>query len=174
MYALLNVKKEAPQIVELDQSIMMMGVKIRTNEKDIYRDAAELGKRYAEVKKSGIIQHKREPWAFVAVSKGYGEESGWDYLMGDVVTEIANPPQGLIAFEIPAGTYAKFTLQPRTVFLWGPAMGLMKKFIYSEWLPSSGFELDGRFVDDFEYHDQRSLGKNPQIDLYVAVKRKEA
>jgi predicted transcriptional regulator YdeE len=173
IYKLANVKKEEPQIIRLQESIKMIGVSARVNFKTIYRDSQTLGQRYQQVKQKRLIQNKRKPWAFTAVSKSFGEDGSWEYLMGDVVTSFDSIPDGLTGFEIPHRTYAKFSLQPRFVFLWGLAMGLLKKYIYTEWLPASNYVADSEVIGDFEYHDERSVSKKPEIDLYVAVKPKE-
>jgi hypothetical protein len=39
-------------------------------------------------------------------------------------------------------------------------------------LPKSNFYLPDSF-GEFELHDERSLGNNPDIKLYVAIKEKE-
>jgi predicted transcriptional regulator YdeE len=50
-------------------------------------------------------------------------------------------------------------------------MGRTKRYIYTEWLPGSGYE-PSEIIGDFELHDHRSLGKKPEVNLYVAVKEK--
>jgi predicted transcriptional regulator YdeE len=47
------------------------------------------------------------------------------------------------------------------------------RFIYTEWLPKSEYNPSDVF-GDFELHDDRSLGKNPEINLYVALKEKDS
>lgn len=171
IYQFINKKHAEPVLVTLPEPIRVIGVSERTNENTIFKDARELGKRYDLIKKSGVIPHKRDPWAFAALSRDYRDDGSWEYLMGDVVTSLDTIPTGLSECEIPAGLYARFAIQPRFAFLWGPALGLTKKFIFSEWLPTSGYELDGSVVGDFEYHDQRSLGKNAEIELYVSIRK---
>lgn len=173
IYTLLNVKKEEPQIISLETPIQMVGVSIRTDEKRIFKDSQTLGKEYERVKKSGVIQHKKDPWAFVAISKDYRPDGSWEYLMGDVVTQVDPLPKGLTSFEIPAGKYAQFTFQPRSLLVWGIALGVLKEYIYSEWLPDSPYENDTAIIGDFEYHDERSKSKKPSIELYVAIKNKK-
>jgi len=172
IYDFLQVKKEEPIIVVLNEPIKMIGVSVHTNEKSIFRDADRLGKQYNQIKKAGLIKNKREPWEFVAVSKGFTDDGSWDYLNGDVVTSFDSVPDGLTAFEIPVGRYARFHFQPRSVLVWGIGMGLLKKYIYTEWLPSSPYEPDNAVVGDFEYHDERSKARKPGIDLYMAIKEK--
>ena len=48
----------------------------------------------------------------------------------------------------------------------------MKEFIYTEWLTNSTYKPSDSF-GEFELHDERSLGKNLEINLYVAIKEKE-
>ena len=48
----------------------------------------------------------------------------------------------------------------------------MKKYIYTEWIKDSGYELDNEVIGDFEFHDERSEQRNPEIELFVAVKFK--
>lgn len=169
---LVKADKSEPKIVTLDAPIKMAGVSIRTGMKKIYKDSVTIGKVYRRIK--GTITNKREPWAFTAISKNISpDNSEWDYLMGDVVTSFDTQPENLETFEIPVKTYAVFKVAPKFGFLWGPAIGKTKKFIFNDWLPNSGYEADTGEVGDFEYHDERSVGRNPSIDLYVPVRKKE-
>lgn len=171
-FGLLKVDKSEPKIIKLNAPIKMIGVSMKTGMKTIYKDAVILGNEYQKSK--NLIQNKKEPWAFVAISKNISaDNSSWEYLMGDVVTTFDNVPGGLIKFEIPVKTYAVFTIRPKLSFLWGPMIGLTKKFIFTEWLPGSKYEVESSIVGDFEYHDERSVTKNPSIDLYVSVKEKK-
>jgi predicted transcriptional regulator YdeE len=58
-------------------------------------------------------------------------------------------------------------------FAWGISTGRIKKYIYTEWIKDSEYELDNKVIGDFELHDKRSEQQNPEIDLYVAVKKKK-
>ncbi len=173
LFGLLNIDKSEPQIVTLAANIKMIGVSMRTGLKTIYKDAALLGKKYRGIKDQDLIKNKKEPWAFVAVSRDFRDDNTtWEYLMGDVVTTFDHVPEGLAAFEIPAKKYAVFTIRVKFRFLWGPAIGLTKKFIFTEWLPKANYEVDSSIIGDFEYHDERSVTRHPSIDLYVSVKEK--
>ena len=47
-----------------------------------------------------------------------------------------------------------------------------KGYAFTNWLPRSGSE-QARIMDDFEYHgERRTRKKNPEIDLYVAIRPK--
>lgn len=165
-------EKSEPGIVTLKEPIKMIGVSTRTGMKTIFKDAANLGQRYKQVKDQNLIQNKRSPWGFVAISKDFQGTESWTYLMGDVVNTLDQVPAGLESFEIPAITYAVFPVHPKSKFAWGITIGRTKKYIYTDWLPNSQYEADPSILGDFEYHDERSLGKKPEIDLYVAIKEK--
>jgi AraC family transcriptional regulator len=165
-------EKSEPKIVTLKEPIKMIGVSTRTGMKTIFKDAANLGQKYKQIKDQGLIQNKKAPWGFVAISKNFQGMESWDYLMGDIVNTLGHVPAGLESFEIPASTYAVFPIRPKSKFSWGITIGRTKKYIYTEWLPHSKYEADPYIVGDFEYHDERSLAKKPEIDLYVAIKEK--
>lgn len=168
-FFLSKIEKE-PQIVTLQNSIELVGVSIKTDVKNIYKDASMLGKKYTDFKKLNKIPNLKEPWAFVAYSKDFNEDTkSWEYIMGDVVTDLDSVPKGLNGYKIPSSTYAIFPIKAKFKFLWGLEIARMKKYIFTNWLLNSKYESTGC---DFEYHDERSTGKNPSIDLYVEIEKK--
>ncbi|MBN1888575.1 MAG: effector binding domain-containing protein [Thermoflexales bacterium] len=161
-----------PRMVELEQPIQIVGMAIDTDIRNIYRDVPRVGKQFAQYKRDHVIPHKKQPWAFAAVSKDFdAEKKTFTYIIGDVVTSLQDVPPGLIAFEIPPITYAVFPVRPKNSLGWGIGIPAVKQYAYTGWLPGSGYEAAG-IVDDFEYHDERSVSKNPEIDLYIAIRRK--
>jgi predicted transcriptional regulator YdeE len=167
----LKIDKSEPRIVRLNAPIKMIGVSMRTGMHSIYKDAPFLGKQYSKITAS--ISNKQEPWAFVAISTNFSnDKQNWDYSMGDVVTSFEYVPEGLTTFEIPPGTYAVFAVRPRFNFLWGMMIGKTKNYVFNQWLPNSKYAADNEVLGDFEYHDERSVGRHPSIDLYVPVKEK--
>jgi AraC family transcriptional regulator len=166
------LEKVEPKIVHLNEPIKMIGVSTRTGMKTIFKDAGRLGQEYKKIKDANLIPNKKQPWGFVAVSKDFQGMESWEYLMGDVVNCLDVLPEGCKSFEIPAMTYAVFPIRPKSKFSWGLTIGLTKKYIFSEWLPNSKYEADSSILGDFEYHDERSLARNPEIDLYIAIKEK--
>jgi len=162
-----------PRIVELEQPIQIMGMVTETSMSAIYRDVPQLGKRFEKYKREHKIPNKRQPWAFAAVSKDFDQEAGtFSYIIGDIVTHVGETPTDLMTFEIPAIKYAVFPVRPKNRFGWGMAIANVKRYAYTVWLPGSEYEPAG-IIDDFEYHDERSTRKrNPEIDLYVAIREK--
>ncbi len=167
-----TIEGTEPRIVELENPIAIMGMSMETDTRRVYGDVPRLGRQFEAYKQENVIPGKAEPWGFAAVSKDFDEATGaFSYIMGDVVAGLDQVPAGLTGFQIPAGTYAVFPVRPKNRFGWGMAIGHAKRYAYTVWLPASDYEPAGT-IDDFEYHDERSTGKNPEIDLYVAVRRR--
>lgn len=168
-----DITTVTPRIVDLEGPIWIVGMGVDTSLKTVYRDIPALGKQFATYKKTHEIPNKRQPWGFAAVSQGTDQEKGeFTYFMGDRVTTLEHVPAGLTAFEIPAAKYAVFPIRPKNSLGWPVAIASAKRYIYGTWLPNSIYEPAG-VIDDFEYHDERSLRKgNLEIDLYVAIKEK--
>jgi AraC family transcriptional regulator len=165
-----NIEKKEPQIVKLNEPIKLIGIEINTNDKDIYKDVGRVVTKFNEIKKNNQLPYLKQPWASINISKDYNVETKtFKYIVGDVVTNIDVIPYGLYYYEVPAITYAIFPIRPKSKIAWGITMGRMKRYIYTEWLPKSGYKTS-EIMGDFELHDDRSLGKNPEINLYVALK----
>ena len=168
-----KVEGMEPRIVDLKQPIKIMGMAIETDTKRVYRDVSRLGKRFEKYKREHEIPNTKQPWGFAAVSRDFDEKARtFSYMMGDVVVSLEQVPAGLTGFEIPAGKYAVFPVRPKNRLGWGFAIANVKEYAYTVWLPGSEYEPAGT-IDDFEYHDERSTRKrNPEIDLYVAIRHK--
>ncbi len=164
-----NIDKVEPQIVKLNEPIKLIGIEINTNDKDIYEDVGRAASTFNEIKKNKPIPYLKQPWASINISKDYNAEAKtFKYIVGDVVTQVDSIPDGLFYYNVPAITYAIFPVRPKSKIAWGITMGRMKRYIYAEWLPKSGYKTS-EIIGDFELHDDRSLGKKPEINLYVAL-----
>ena len=167
------IDKSEPQIVSLPEPISIIGLEIATSDKDIYRDVGTVANRFNSIKEKHPIPNVKEPWARIFASKDYNPETGtFTYIVGDVVTTIDSIPHGLRAYNIPATTYAVFRIKPKSRMAWGITMGRMKRFIYTQWLPNSPYSVSSTF-GDFELHNEMSMGKSPEIRLYVTIEGKE-
>jgi predicted transcriptional regulator YdeE len=168
-----NIDKKEPQIVKLNEPIKLIGIEINTNDKNIYKDVGLVASKFNEFKKSNPIPYLKQPWASINISKDYNVETKtFKYIVGDVVTQVDSIPKGLYYYEVPSLTYAIFPIRPKSRIAWGITMGRMKRYIYLEWLPKSGYK-PSEIIGDFELHDDRSLRKSPEINLYIALKEKD-
>lgn len=166
-----SIEGTEPHIVDLAEPICVVGLSMETNVNQIRRDVPALAKRYQQYKREQEILNLRQPWTFVAISKDFDPEmrTFW-YMLGDVVISLDVVPPGLEPFRIPAIKYAVFPVRPKNRFGWPFAIASVKRYAFTDWLPNSRYEPAG-VIDDFEYHDERSTTqKNPQIDLYIAIK----
>jgi predicted transcriptional regulator YdeE len=165
-FVLSRIEKE-PRITTLREPILFVGMETNTDARSIYRDSARLGEEYRKFKERHQIPDLQEPWAFVAYSVDFIEKTrSWKYILGDVVTKLDAVPEGLGGNEIPPATYAVFPVRAKFKFLWGIEITRTKKYLIQEWLPNSKYRGTG---SDFEYHDDRSTGNKPSIDLYVEI-----
>lgn len=159
-----------PEIITFNEPIKIVGISVDTNDKDGNRDMSQLGKDFSQVK--GSIKHKKEPWQFVAVSRGISKKTGaYNYFMGDVVTSFEDQPDELETYEIPQIIFAKITIKAKNRMSWGLEMIKMKKHFYSVWLPNSKYK-ESKTIGEFEMHDERSRGKKPEMDMYFAVRKR--
>ena len=167
-----NTDKSEPKIIKLDNPIYVIGLEINTDDKAIYQDVAKVANQFNSIKKTFPIPNLKEPWSSINISKDYNpEKRTFTYIVGDVVTVVDSIPPGLKAYEIPPLTYAVFPIRPKSKIAWGITMGRMKKFIYTEWFRISTYKPSDSF-GEFELHDERSLGKHPEINLHVAIREK--
>lgn len=165
-------KSVDPKIVTVPEPIQAAGLQMRTGIKSVYRDVAAILKNYMDLKSRHGMPSLKEPWEYVSLSRNFDGIRTWDYLTGHVVTSDEGLPDVFIRFDVPAGDYAVFPVRPGHKFLLGPAIGNIKRYIYTQWLPSSGYEFAGY---EFEYNDESLFRESPNfVDLYVAVKKKEA
>ena len=137
-----------PSVTTLREPIQAVGLSTRTTARTVFRDVPRLLARYLERKKQHGIPDLREPWAFLAMSDRFDAATmSWDYTAGDAVTRHDAVPEGMVSFEMPAGTYAVFPVRPRLRFLLGWAIARTKRFAIEEWFPGSEYEPTGA---DFE------------------------
>ncbi len=89
----------------------------------------------------------------------------YDKWAARAVTEIEQLPDRMEALVVPAGTYAVFAYRGRSTE--GAAT---YRYIYSEWLPRSGYQLDDR--PHFARMDERYRNDDPNAeeDIYIPIK----
>ncbi|MBN1259048.1 MAG: AraC family transcriptional regulator [Anaerolineae bacterium] len=110
------------------------------------------------------IQNVKPNGLSYGISDNYDEATGaWDYIAGFEVTAVDEAPEGMVAYEIPAQTYAVFTCTM-------PTISTTYDAIYKEWLPQLGRErADG---PEFELYGPTFDPNDPesQFEIYLPVK----
>lgn len=133
----------------------------KSNDKTISADIAELSKRYH----GAVAVPEGEVLPYFVLSRNYDERSkDFELFIGSTIDHM-----GLESFILPAGEYARATIQPKLGFLWGIAIGQAKKFVYKKWLPESSYTALNM---EYEYHTEKSRGKRPVLELLFAVQRR--
>lgn len=87
------------------------------------------------------------------------------YFASVPVFSLETVPEGMVACEIPAATYAKFTHK-------GPIADIKHtvEYIWGTWIPESGYELQDAV--DFELYDDRfdPVTESGEVDIFVPIK----
>lgn len=78
--------------------------------------------------------------------------------------------EALEDIDMPAGVYARMVLRPKYGLFWGKAIEEAKRWFYGEWLPQSKFSPLNL---EFEHHTDRTTGKQPTLELFFALRKKE-
>jgi len=175
MFQLNSRRGLEPRIVTLEQPIWIAGLSRKISLKRTTRDLKRLSSRLDSLIRKYPIPDLKNPPAFAIVSKSfYKDQEKGTYIIGHVINSFHHIPGVYYVFEIPAITYALFTIRPPNRFSSGMALSRMRRYSYNDWLPYSGYE-QAEIIDDFEYHDERSSReKNPEIDFYLAIREKSS
>ncbi|HEY3266252.1 MAG TPA: GyrI-like domain-containing protein [Armatimonadota bacterium] len=146
----------------------------------VQRDAFQVvGMRYAGKNENNEIPalwgqffHRAEEIRNVTAHEAYGvcqmvpdlEPGAFEYVAGLPVTSVDGVPEGMVAREIPAQTYAAFMV---------PCLADIMKthdHINREWFPTSGYEH--ACGPDFELYPAEFMpGANETFYIYIPVKK---
>ncbi|MBY6037616.1 AraC family transcriptional regulator [Fictibacillus nanhaiensis] len=94
------------------------------------------------------------------------------YMIGMEVAQGTQPPEGMSYRSFPEMEYAVFTTPKATEENFPSSIQATWVEIFSKWFPDSGYEHDGTV--EFELYDERCVGKEKQIDIYIPVKKQQA
>lgn len=88
------------------------------------------------------------------------EDGAFSYVAGVEVSATDALPEGMVAWEIPAGQYAVFPCTLKTI-------GETYKYAFETWLPAS--EYNHHPAPDFEYYDETFNPDDPASLLYIYI-----
>lgn len=145
-------------IVNISVGTTLYGLWTETSDRMIGKDIPVLSKRFYAI----LGAKPTEVLPFYVLSKAYDPQSKTMQLFigGEAAAE------GLTACQLPAGRYGKTVIKPFLGFLWGPAIGSKKRYLYTRWLPEHGYIPKNL---DFEKHTQKSIGRGAEIDFYFGL-----
>jgi len=158
-----------PRIVN-EAEFRVIGSGVRTSNAQEMAGAgriAKLGERFVGENLVAKIPDKLDG-AILAVYTDYASDQDGEYtlIVGARVKDGAEPPQGMIAKNIPPGRYAGFTSEE----------GPVEKVVVGTWqriwsTVKSELGGDRAYVADFEVYDQRAANpRDAQVDVYVGIR----
>ena len=100
--------------------------------------------------------------AYYGVGIESGEAGAMEYMAGMAVSEAAEVPEGLVAWEVGAARDAVFECTVGTISeAWAE--------IFGAWLPGSGYECDGS-IASFEYYPPGTSQGDSPVFIHVPVR----
>lgn len=142
---------------------VVYGVGAASNDRTLAHDIDRLAKAHAEA--AGAPAGGSVP--LFVVSHAYDPSAGDCELFVGGEAEA----DGLERFAIPAGAYARIELAPALRALWGASVGKAKRWLYTTWLPTSGYVALNL---EYEHHTEKTLGRRPRVDLLFAIEKTQA
>jgi len=127
------MKKEkfCVELFEKKENENIYGVKCKSNDKSISKDIFEISQKYYDLidKKNGEII------PFFVLSKDYNEKTkAFELFIGGLIQNVK-----LESITIPKGLYAKIIVKPKLKFIWGLAIGEVKRYFYTKWIPNNEY-----------------------------------
>lgn len=95
------------------------------------------------------------------------------YCIGVEVPTFENLPKELITKEVPTANYAVFSTLPAARADFVAAIQNTWRFIYNEWLPTSGYEFAENCADFERYGDTCMGDENLVMEIYIPIKKRE-
>jgi AraC family transcriptional regulator len=114
----------------------------------------------------GEVPQLAEPGVSYGLMDHFDMEAGeLDYMAGEPVTQMGDPPAGMTRWDVPANTYAVFEATL-------PTIGQTFDYIYNTWLPTSGYQQAAgpyfeRYGETFNPDDPGS-----KLSIYIPVEKK--
>lgn len=138
--------------------IKLYGFSKKSGDQTIPRDINELSENYSKIMGKEVLP-------YFVLSQNYDEEAKtFELFVGSIKVN-----ESLEKFKIPQGKFAKITIKPKFKFLWGLSIGKAKRYFYTEWIKNSKYKSLNL---EYEYHTEKSIGKNPTIDILFWIKDK--
>jgi len=144
------------EIIEASE-FKIYGFSEKSNDKTISKDINKLSVKYYN------IIGKKPVIPYFVLSKNYNEKTkDFELFIGSIKEN-----EVFEQYIIPKGKYAKITLKPKFGFIWGLSIGNAKKYFYKNWLKNKNFMPLNM---EYEHHTEKSIGKNPTIDIIFSIK----
>jgi predicted transcriptional regulator YdeE len=109
----------------------------------------------------GEVRHIVQPDVVYGVCDEFEESSGrFKYVAGFEVDSVADIPEGMVSWQVPAQEYAVF---PCTIL----TIGETYQYAFETWLPGSGYRRAAG--PDFEFYDENFDPEDKDSGLYIYI-----
>lgn len=149
--------------VKLEQraETRLYGLWDKTSDKTLAKDIPVLSSKYHQL--TGMQSDTVLP--FFVLSRNYDKHTGSsELLIGSLLKN-----ENLSELVLPCDCYAVITVKPKFGMLWGLAVGEAKRYFYTKWLPQSDYDAQNL---EYEYHTDKTVGKNPTVDIVLAITKR--
>lgn len=146
------------EVMELEEK-SVYGLWKQSNDETISNDIDILSEEYYKT----ICCSEGTVLPYIVLSRNYDETSkNFEMFIGSTIEN-----NELKTMTLPAGKYAKITIEPKFGFLWGASIGEAKRYFYTKWLPASQYQ--GMNME-YELYTEKSESKNPTAYIFFAIK----
>jgi len=167
-----------PKIIARRAAFKLAGYSLKTNSVD-WEKVKPIPEFWKECRTDGRLE-KLHSESFLKYHAEYGacfpdycENGDFLYFVGVEVKERHNIPAGYDVYTIPKAVFAVFTTLPGDEENLPTAGKDTWQYIFSEWLPNSGYEIDSRGFA-FELYDERSMGNTENVfDIYLPIVKRQ-
>jgi predicted transcriptional regulator YdeE len=149
----------------------VIGIEARTNNAREMSGQGVIGTMWGRLMSEGILGKipNRVGDTIYALYTGYASDRNGDYdfVIGARVKDSASIPAGMVAKQVPAGTYAVVTSDK------GPGFEVVPAVWQQVWKMEDQSQLGGvrAYGTDFEVYDERAQNpQDAQVDLYIGLR----
>jgi AraC family transcriptional regulator len=167
-----------PKIIARRAAFKLAGYSFKTNPTD-WKNAKPIPKFWKECRTDGRLEKLHsEPFVKYHAELGvcfpeYCKDGDFLYVIGVEVKERHNIPADYDVYTIPEAVFAVFTTLPSGEENLPTAAYDTWQYIFSEWLPNSGYEVDNNGFA-FELYDERSMGNTEKVlDIYLPIVKRQ-
>ena len=164
---MLNLINPEPQIIELP-AFTLVGKRLSMSVAN--NRTAELWKSFMPQRKHILstvdeVFYSLEVYDSLDFFTNFDPTRTYEKWAAMAVTQVDQLPEGMEPLTVPAGGYAVFAYKGRS-----SEGAATYRYIYSEWLPQSGYQLDNR--PHFARMDERYRNNDPnsEEDIYIPIK----
>jgi predicted transcriptional regulator YdeE len=158
-----------PQIIEKQDAFTVIGISVRTNNKNEATPDGLIGKQWQRLFQENLLNKipSKADANIIAIYTDYasGKDGDYTFILGAKVNSDKEVPAGMVAVKVLSGRYAMFTSEKGVVYKVVPELW---RRIWA--VPKSAASGDRAYKTDFELYDQRAVDpQNSQVDVYIGI-----